>query len=469
MSFGRKAPSMPEYEEMQDTPYITDLRDLSQRGYEGYRDNYSKVNVFSPETQRSLDDYTNDVYKRAEGDFDRQYRDTMRRMANRNYGQFGTLNATPALYRTDMENLAQQRKLADMAYNKALYRESLVDNELRRRYNTLNMYNQMLEKGQTPYELDLKNWNIRNKNKEIQFQNAIANYNQKGRLGRFIGSVLDPSDIFGLREMLGPTYNAQVSGNSATVNGKNLLNALSMILGFTGGLGGFSGGSLGGLSGAGSGSLLGSSEDILGNLGNIMGSGNSGSAIQDAIGSFISNQSGGGNSIMDAISDYIGGGAGDGSAISNAINSYTSSGGSNLGWLSKLKGLFSKGGGTTTNFFNRGGGFLSNLKGDSSGGGVPWALIASAAKNGYNSISGHGDKDYSDLEETIIYPLQGTAMGSSFGPWGALGGALYGLGYSFKDDIGLKDSNFFTQMLFPFGMGDGGGLRISGKPILNLG
>lgn len=190
MSFGSKIPKHEEYEELKDTPYITSLRDLSQRGYEGYRDNYSKVNVFSPETQRSLDDYTNAVYQRAEGDFDRQYRDTMKRMANRNYGQFGTLNATPALYRTDMENLAQQRKLADMAYNKALYRESLVDNELRRRYNTLDMYNQMLGKGQIPYELDLKNWEIRNKNKDVRFGNAEIDANAGGGpLGILKGAI----------------------------------------------------------------------------------------------------------------------------------------------------------------------------------------------------------------------------------------------------------------------------------------
>lgn len=328
MSFGGKAPSRPEYEQMKDTPYITNLRDLSQRGYEGYKDNYNKVNVFSPETQRSLDDYTNAVYQRAEGDFDRQYRDTMKRMANRNYGQFGTLNATPALYRTDMENLAQQRKLADMAYNKALYRESLVDNELRRRYNTLNMYNDMLEKGKTPYELDLQNWHVRNKNKDIQFQNAISNYNQKGKVGRWIGSFIDPFDIWGLEEMLGPTYDAQVTGNSATFSGQNALNALSMALGLAGGIGG-----LGGLAGGGSQSSLGSSGDIFGSLGNIMGSGNSGSAIQDAIGMFMTDQ------------------YGSGSLISDAINAYASSGNSNTGWLSKLKGLFGNGGGTTTNFF----------------------------------------------------------------------------------------------------------------------
>jgi hypothetical protein len=87
-------------------------------------------------------------------------------------------------------------------------------------------------------------------------------------------------------------------------------------------------------------------------------------------------------------------------------------------------------------------------------GNTPWGAIASFAKSGYNTISGKNDKDYSDMEQSMIYPLQGASKGASFGPWGALGGALYGLGYSFKDDIGLKDNNFLTNILFPIGMGD---------------
>lgn len=103
------------------------------------------------------------------------------------------------------------------------------------------------------------------------------------------------------------------------------------------------------------------------------------------------------------------------------------------------------------------------------GSGLPWGMIANAGKGIYNKISGHTPEEYSDLEQSTIYPLQGAANGFSIGgPWGALGGALYGLGYSFKDDLGLKDSNFLTQLLFPIGMGDGGGLRISGEPILDI-
>ena len=100
---------------------------------------------------------------------------------------------------------------------------------------------------------------------------------------------------------------------------------------------------------------------------------------------------------------------------------------------------------------------------------TPWGAIGSIAKQGYNTFTGKSPKDYSDTEQSVIYPLQGASAGAQFGPWGALGGALYGLGYSFKDDLGLKDSNFLTQMLFPIGMGDSGGLRVSGNSILDLG
>lgn len=112
--------------------------------------------------------------------------------------------------------------------------------------------------------------------------------------------------------------------------------------------------------------------------------------------------------------------------------------------------------------FNTGGSIGMNYFG---GVGTPWGAIGNTAKAGYNAFTGKDDRDYSDLDQSIVYPLQGASKGAQFGPWGALGGALYGLGYSFKDDLGLKNSNFLTQMLFPLDMGDGGGIKIGGKSI----
>ena len=61
---------------------------------------------------------------------------------------------------------------------------------------------------------------------------------------------------------------------------------------------------------------------------------------------------------------------------------------------------------------------FGNLKGTTSksgsGSGTPWGAIAGVAKSGYNAITGHNDKNYSDLEEGIIYPLQGASIGSQF-------------------------------------------------------
>jgi hypothetical protein len=105
-----------------------------------------------------------------------------------------------------------------------------------------------------------------------------------------------------------------------------------------------------------------------------------------------------------------------------------------------------------------GAGLFNSYTGGSWGsGGTPWGAIADFAKSGYGAATGHNDSNYSDFEEAFVYPLQGAgkAAGYSGGnPWATLGGALYGLGYAFKDDLGLKDNNWFTTLTFPIGMGD---------------
>ena len=163
---------------------------------------------------------------------------------------------------------------------------------------------------------------------------------------------------------------------------------------------------------------------------------------------------------------------GGNSAISGAINNNVFGSGESMSPISSA--IDSNVMGTASNSGSISDAINSNVMGSTGGGAsigssLPWGAIANAGKSLYNNISGHSPKEYSDTEQGVIYPLQGAANGFSLGgPWGALGGALYGLGYAFKDDLGLKDSNFLTQMLFPIGMGDGGGLKISGEPILDI-
>ena len=200
MSFGsskkKKSGGYIQYEKFKDTPWITQGRQIADIGGQGVLDNYNKVNVFSPETQQSLEARNNAIYQRAFDDASRAYTDTMNRYNAANYGQFGTLNATAPYYRTDSYQRDFQRQLNDLAYNKAVNYENLVNNELQRRYNTLNMFGDMYGYGQIPHSVDIANWNTTNTNKDLllkqmQMDNASSGgwSNLLGTLGTVAGTA----------------------------------------------------------------------------------------------------------------------------------------------------------------------------------------------------------------------------------------------------------------------------------------
>ena len=176
----KSAPQHANYEEFEDTPWITQAREIADIGGKGVLENYNNVNWFDNDIRNQIEQINEDVYNRAFGDMNRQYNDTMNAYAARNYNRFGTLNATPSAYLTDEYKRDFQRQMDDLAYNKAVNYENLVDKELQRRYNTLNMYNDLYQYGVTPHNVDLANWNTRNTNKDIQYQNAVAQQMSSG-------------------------------------------------------------------------------------------------------------------------------------------------------------------------------------------------------------------------------------------------------------------------------------------------
>lgn len=171
---GGSSPKHEHYEEMKDTPWITQGRQIADIGGKGILDNYNNVNVFDDATRRSLDARNNETFKRAFDDMNRSYTNMMNKYNAANYNQFGTLNATAPSYIVDQYRRDMQRQANDLSYNKAAHYDELMDKELNRRYNTLDMFNSMYDYGETPYSLDLANWNIRNTNKDVDYNNAVA-------------------------------------------------------------------------------------------------------------------------------------------------------------------------------------------------------------------------------------------------------------------------------------------------------
>lgn len=184
---GKSPAKHPGYEEMQDTPWITQGRDIAQRGGEGILENYNRVNVFDEGQRASMEKLNEDAYRRAFEDLNKGYREGMNKYASANYNRFGSLNSTPSAYITDEFNRRYQRDMSNLAYEKAINYENLVNQELQRRYNTLGMYQTLYNMGQIPYQQDVQNWQIRNKNRDIAYENAKRS--QQAGMGGFMSSL----------------------------------------------------------------------------------------------------------------------------------------------------------------------------------------------------------------------------------------------------------------------------------------
>lgn len=169
-----KTVDIPMLTKFEDTPYITQARQMSQLGGEKMMGLHDKLNVFSEPTQQSLQARVNDMYRKSELDYQRQYRDASNKINQANYRRFGTLNATPAAYAGNLQELQHQDHLARMAQQKAQSYDQVVNNELQRRYNTFNMYKSLYGLGDTPLNIDLKNWDIHHQNQDRQYANDLA-------------------------------------------------------------------------------------------------------------------------------------------------------------------------------------------------------------------------------------------------------------------------------------------------------
>lgn len=187
--FGKEV-DKPVYQEMEDTPYITYARDLSDKGAKGLLEYYDKVNVFSEPTQQSLQARVNDMYRKSELDYQKQYRQAANKKNQANYRRFGTLNATPAAYASNLQEIQNQDHLAKMAQQKAMSYDQVVNNELQRRYNTLNMYKALYGLGETPYAHDVRNWQARNQNIDRLYMNDLAKASSGFDWGSLIGTAL---------------------------------------------------------------------------------------------------------------------------------------------------------------------------------------------------------------------------------------------------------------------------------------
>lgn len=185
-----KKVSVPMAPRFEDTTFVKQARGLSEIGGNKLFGLHDKLNVFSEPTQQSLQARVNDMYRKAELDYQRQYRQAANKMNQANYRRFGTLNATPAAYASNLQEIQNQDHLAKMAQQKAMSYDQVLNNELQRRYNTFNMYKSLYGLGETPLQLELQNWQIARENADREYANQLAGASSGTNWGQLAGTAL---------------------------------------------------------------------------------------------------------------------------------------------------------------------------------------------------------------------------------------------------------------------------------------
>ena len=185
----KKKVKAPVYEEMQDTPWITGLReDLPT-----YRDQYNymlgQLDVTSPEVQQAFQNKANDFTQSQWNDFNRNALANFKAMNQANYNRFGNLGSSGAMYGTDTFNRQLNDLSSRIAGQTAAQFENLMNNYYTQKYNTAQMYgNAYGNAGNTTYGHDYNNWNIRNRNIEAKY--VADAQNAKGGGGFNLGNAI---------------------------------------------------------------------------------------------------------------------------------------------------------------------------------------------------------------------------------------------------------------------------------------
>ena len=229
--FGKGKPELPMYEQLADTDWISRNRELNSKTWSNLNRDWNNVNVMDDAIRGQLNSVVDDWYNRSKSDFERSYNQTMNKQLARDYNRFGTTGGTSSLLTRDNYNLAKQRELADLASNRSDRYDTLMDNELNRRYKWLNQnYQGWTDSGKTTQANDVANWMIRNGNLDRAYQNDVQSYNNS--FGNQVLSLI-PSTLGTVGSMFGPIGSAFGYSLGNSIYGGNAQNLLGGVSGGT--------------------------------------------------------------------------------------------------------------------------------------------------------------------------------------------------------------------------------------------
>ena len=190
------APKLKMYDNQKRSDYVNQAQGLSNIGGNWLTNNSGSINYLDDKTRAGIEGNLNDIYNQSYNDLSRNFKDNYLSTLQRDYNATGTLNDTGSLYRRDMSSLNNQRQLADLAYQKAMNRENLLNSELSRRYDTANYFNNLFNKGSISQKYDDQDYANYRINQDRQYQNDVSNFMRQQELGsNAFGTAMDLAQL----------------------------------------------------------------------------------------------------------------------------------------------------------------------------------------------------------------------------------------------------------------------------------
>lgn len=233
----KKKVEAPVYEQMQDTPYITGLREDLPTYREGYNRYLQNLDVLSPEVQQKYQDIANEYTQSQWNDFNRNALANYKAMNQANYNRFGNMGSSGAMYGNDTYNRQLNDLASRIASNTAGQYQNLINNYYNQKLNTLNAYNQAYgNAGNITYGHDQNNWNIRNKNIEAKYVADVQNAQNGGgwNFGNMIsGATSGAASGASVGGLWGGIAGGVLGGVTGGLSGNNASGNQAAILGGT--------------------------------------------------------------------------------------------------------------------------------------------------------------------------------------------------------------------------------------------
>lgn len=188
-----KTYQLPMYDELGENAYNTSNRTMTSNLGDWLIDHYQDIGTLTQDQEQEYKDIADKASEASWSDFNRQLAKAQDVRNTKSYNRFGSLTNTPALYDQETFGRESNKAALDLANNITDYYNTMVKQDINRQLSSWNMYSNMYNKaGEDITKLDKYNWNLRNQNKDRQYQNDVMKFNNKIAKWQMVADFMDP-------------------------------------------------------------------------------------------------------------------------------------------------------------------------------------------------------------------------------------------------------------------------------------